>query len=130
MAVSAKDALTEVQWLSDRLSAQVRMVAVGLLAFSWGLLVSPPSAIKVSSRAILWVALLAVFTLVLDLLQYIFGYIYTENHRRALERTQSELGYDRNTLLYRLRRWCFWFKQGSVIAAFVLLAVVLIPAIV
>ena len=39
---STKETVAELQWLSDRISSQVRAIAIGVLAVAWAVLLSPP----------------------------------------------------------------------------------------
>jgi hypothetical protein len=117
--VSTKETREELQWLSDKLSAQVRLIALGMLAVSWGLLVSPPQGVNVSARGLLVVAILALLTMIVDMLQYVVGYANTRRHHRRLIRENIEEGYDPEAPLYRFRIRLFWAKQILVGVAFV-----------
>src|SRR5437016_7123714 len=100
---STKETVVELQWLSDRISSQVRAIALGVLAVAWAVLLSPPKDLSISSAAMLWVALIALLTLVADLLQYVLGYINTRRHHQHLLRENIEEGYDASVPLYRAR---------------------------
>jgi hypothetical protein len=126
MAVKVQDVSEEAQWLSDRLSVQVRWVAVGILAFVWGLIISPPRELALSPRLVLWAGLLAIAALLVDLLQYIVGYIYTMRILRRMERG-ADASYNRRHVLYRLRHYCFVAKQIIVLSAGVMLAIAVLP---
>jgi membrane protein YqaA with SNARE-associated domain len=126
MAVTAQQVSQEAQWLSDRLSVQVRWVAVGILAFVWGLIISPPKELALSPRLLLWAGLLAILALLGDLLQYIFGYIYTMRVLRRIEKGTDQ-AYNRRHPLYRLRNYCFVAKQITVLAAAVVLVMAVLP---
>jgi len=127
MAVTAQQASQEAQWLSDRLSVQVRWVAVGILAFVWGLIISPPKGLDLSPKLLLWAGLLAILALLLDLLQYLFGYLYTMQTLRKIEKGKTEQSYNRRHPLYRLRDACFVAKQIVVFVAGILLVVAVVP---
>jgi hypothetical protein len=127
MATTTKDTVVELQWLSDRLSAQVRTVAIGVLAVTWALLISPLKSAPIDQRALLWVALLALLTLLADLMQYVVAYLYIRRHHIHLVRDQIEEDYDTTALLYRARRWLFWSKQVLAAASFLALIAVVIP---
>jgi len=128
VAVTPKETLNELQWLSDRLSNQVRLVATGVLALCWGLIITPPATLGLSARALLVVSLLALATMVLDLLQYVVGYINTLGvHRRALR--DADVAFDRSAPLYRLRMGLFWGKQILAGVAFLALLAVLLPSL-
>jgi hypothetical protein len=126
MAVKVPEVSEEAQWLSDRLSVQVRWVAVGILAFVWGLIISPPRELVLSQRLILWAGLLAIAALLVDLLQYVVGYIYTVRLLRTMERG-ADASYNRRHPLYRLRHYCFVAKQIIALGAGVMLAIAVLP---
>lgn len=129
MATSSKDTLQELQWLSDRVSTQVRIIALGVLALAWGLLVSPQTTVPINTRGLIAVGLLAIFVIVLDLAQYIAGYLNTLKHHRRLYREGIEEDYNRNEPLYRLRTRLFWAKQVLAGATFLVLIAVVLPAL-
>lgn len=126
MAVKVPEVSQEAQWLSDRLSVQVRWVAVGILAFVWGLIISPPRELAISQRLVLSAGLLAIAALLVDLLQYVVGYVYTIRILRRMERG-AEASYNRRHLLYRLRHYCFVAKQIIALGAGVMLAIAVLP---
>jgi hypothetical protein len=126
MAVNVQEVSEEAQWLSDRLSVQVRWVAVGILAFVWGLIISPPRELVLSPRLLLWAGLLAITALLVDLLQYVVGYAYTMRILRRIERG-AEASYNRRHVLYRLRHYCFVAKQIIALGAGVVLAIAVLP---
>jgi hypothetical protein len=126
MAVKVPEVSEEAQWLSDRLSVQVRWVAVGILAFVWGLIISPPRELAISQRLVLWAGLLAIAALLVDLLQYVVGYVYTVRILRRMERG-IDASYNRRHLLYRLRHYCFVAKQIIALGAGVMLASAVLP---
>lgn len=126
MAVKVQDVSEEAQWLSDRISVQVRWVAVGTLAFVWGLILSPPRELALSPRLVLSAGLLAIAALLVDLLQYVVGYVYTMRILRRMERG-VDASYNRRHVLYRLRHYCFVAKQIIVLAAGVMLAIAVLP---
>lgn len=126
MAVKVPEVSEEAQWLSDRLSVQVRWVAVGILAFVWGLIISPPRELAIAQRLVLWAGLLAIAALLVDLLQYVVGYVYTVRILRRMERG-IDASYNRRHPLYRLRHYCFVAKQIIALGAGVMLAIAVLP---
>jgi hypothetical protein len=128
-APPTKDTLAELQWLSDRLSAQVRAIALAVLAVAWALIFSQPANLTVSTRSLLWVCVIALLTLIADLLQYVVGYINTRRHHREVLRTKVDQGYDPDEPLYRARRFLFWAKQVLAGASFIALVWVLLPVL-
>ena len=116
---SAKE---ELEWLSDRISTQVRWVAAGTLAVAWGLLLTPPTTLAVSQRCVLAVILMSLTALLTDLLQYVAGYFHVFQHR--LEGQVNQHAIDRE-FLSRLRVVFFWLKLVVAVAGFGVLAVTL-----
>lgn len=113
-----KDVLDELTSVSNRLSTQVRTVALGILALTWGLLVGDSTAAKdISSH---WrgnlVALggLAVFVMFLDFLQYVAGYRNVRALLRKMEKEGlEEARYDDTSWSWRLRLFFFNAKQWA-----------------
>jgi hypothetical protein len=121
------EVIQELQGLSDRISAQIRLVAAGLLAVAWALLVSPRDfTIQISPTWLLFVTCLCLLTMGLDLAQYVFGYLDSAARKALMERNPSVRGWNRTATLYHLRSWCFWTKLVAVAAAFLALMVPLI----
>jgi hypothetical protein len=108
----------ELNFLSDKLSSQVRTTALGTLVLSWGLLIGEsPTAKAVASNLgwnLLAVGGLAVLAVFFDFLQYLAGYL---NARKAFKNVVkdtngNEVGqYDDKALSYRLRRFFFFAKM-------------------
>src|SRR5262249_9621440 len=119
---SVATAKEELEWLSDRISTQVRWVAAGTLAVAWGLLLTPPTTLAVSQKGILAVILTSLTALVIDLLHYISGYFHVFQHLG--EEGVNQRAIDRE-FLSRLRAMLFWLKLVVAIAGFGVLAVAL-----
>jgi len=116
-----KDVVSELQFISDRLSTQVRTVALGLLAISWTILVGDSAFLRSLAeglgKSLLGVAILCVLALFLDFLQYVAGYAYVKRALAAAEKNESkEVDYDPDSFLIKLRSFLFWVKQLATIA--------------
>jgi len=108
----------ELNFVSDKLSSQVRTTALGALALSWGLLVGESPTAKAVANDLKWnllaVGSLAVLALFVDFLQYLAGYL---NARKAfksvvVDASGKEVGqYDDEAWSYRLRRFFFFAKM-------------------
>ena len=127
---SKQDILKEKEFLSDRISTQVRTVALGLLGITWGLLIGKSDvAVEIASsigKNLMAIGGIAIFTMFLDFLQYFFGYWYTNNLIKEMEKANEKEGnYRYSDLKYRLRIFMFWSKQISLIAGVLWLFVVL-----
>jgi hypothetical protein len=123
--------------VTDKLSTQVRTLAVGLLAFAGGLLVTGLGAVKPNGEGLqfpgwvqfrlLLIAALALTTLLFDLLQYVLLYVLTRQTRERLKKKIAilnaedvlldasvvEVGYDQDCFSHRGARACFWLKIAS-----------------
>jgi hypothetical protein len=125
---TAADVVKETQWLSERVSTQVRALSAGLLALVWALILKPLPGLDMA--AIVIAALLAVLTLFLDLAQLAIGYVATKRHLEAMTRDEAPiLDYDPTARPYRYRQYLFWAKQATVAAAAVMFAIGLWSAI-
>jgi len=119
--VSKKNVMEEMDFLSDRISSQVRTIALGLLAITWGLLIGQSVVAAEISRdtkgGFLVIGTIAILSMFLDFLQYFFGYW---NNRKLLnkmeEENKQEGEYNYLACSYRLRDAFFWIKQVSLMA--------------
>ena len=128
------DIIEEQQFLSSQISVQVRTIALSILALSWGLLVGQaPVHLNLDTRlhaGLVLAGLLAILVLVIDFLQYLFGYRNADALRRTAEaKGLQEIKYDENDPLYLLRKWMFNIKIVTVFVAFVYLLILLLPRV-
>jgi hypothetical protein len=129
--------ITRLDVVTDKLSTQVRTLAVGLLAFAGGLLVAGLGAVKPNGQGLqlpdwvqyrlLLIAALALVTLLFDVLQYVLLYVLTRQTRErlnkkiaelrvenpSLDASKVEVGYDQDSFPHRGARTCFWLKIAS-----------------
>jgi hypothetical protein len=131
MPMTIQDTSTQLDWLSDRISTQVRWFAAGVVALVWGLLVTPPATVKLSPRVLLVVALFAVSVLFFDFLQYAVGYLSVRHlHREILGAPdQSVAGFDTTDPRYRARLFFFWLKQAMAVLTFAGLIAAILPGL-
>lgn len=127
-----KKVIEEKQWLSDRISTQVRAVGLGLLAISWGLLIGEPEiagAISAGLKAnLLVVGTLSLLALLVDFLQYLFGYLNTHILIQQAEATRlTDVKWDKRSFLYKTRNVCFWLKQAVLLLASVWFLGAIVP---
>jgi hypothetical protein len=113
---SYADVLERLAAVSDRISLQVRTLALGLLAFTWAIFVGDsdlPTRLAIAFKwHLLLIAGLAIAALALDLLQYVVGYLVADSLRMRLESTNTEKGeYEYDSFGYRTQTWCFFGKQ-------------------
>ena len=108
--------------MSDKISAQVRTLGVGILALTWGLTVSDSAIAKEITAKIkmplLWVGTLAIGVILLDFLQYVCSYEVARRLINQMEaKKQAEGEYDYKSLLYKLQSVLFYGKQVLLAAA-------------
>jgi|GEM_PF-6161626 len=131
---SEKDILARKKEVSERISAQVRTLSIGVLAFVWLLLYPGKDASTFPAQSsfnfLLWFAgTLALAALLLDFLQYVAAYMLTTVTLRNGTKTEgadADYKYDRHSRPNRLQIIFFWSKQASLGGSLVLLAVFLI----
>ena len=118
---SEKEIVDELDFLTDRLSTQVRTTALGALAFSWGMLIGNSEVTKNLTAQLKWhlvgVCALSVLTMFLDFAQYCAGYKGTRAVQRAAERAENhQAEWDENSLYFRLRVFFFGAKMATLSA--------------
>ena len=124
--------IEDLNWLSDRISTQVRTMSIGLLAITWGLLIGKP---EISQPLPLWlkknllaIGILTLVVMLSDFLQYFFGLLVVDSLRKSMEKMkQTEAEYDYGTITYRLRKLFFWVKLVLVVIACIWFLAVIIP---
>ena len=131
-ALPTKQSVMEnLDWVTDRLSNQVRTVAIGVLALSWGLLVGNSTAAKaVSEQQLLMIGLLAVVVMFCDFLQYVFGYQNTFRLYQSMQQQGLETARYPDDWFYRGRKFCFYAKQWLAGASVVWLGALVVKAVI
>src|SRR5437016_144779 len=107
--------LDDLNFVTDRISTQVRTLALGVLGFVWGIIISDSQIAKSIAQPLnaqlLGIAGGALLTMLLDFLQYVAGYVNTASVLTAIERINATEGsYDYKSWGFRLRRFLFWSK--------------------
>lgn len=107
---------------STQISSQVRSLVLGVLAFVWLFLSGgkdiPASMVAAMPKEqLVAVAMLAIIALVVDLLQYVLGFVYSKAVLNSAEASGSSPAFDTSALLYRARTFAFWSKQAAAVAA-------------
>jgi len=127
---SKTDILKELDFVTDKLSTQVRTTALGVLVFAWGLLVEQSTVARSVASEMKWHLLgiggTAILAMFLDFLQYVSGYI---NARRAYKRMtklgRSDVKFEDYNISYKLRLFFFYAKIiGLVLAVIWMLSVI------
>jgi hypothetical protein len=127
--ITEKENRAELDWVTDKISSQVRWFAVGVLAFVWGLLTAREPAVRCWTPALVLCGLLGSTTLFADFLQYVAGYRAALVLRAQLRRGERVEGYDPDDVWRRVRHWLFLIKQGLAVATFLALIVAVAPAL-
>jgi hypothetical protein len=113
---------------STMISNLVRTSALGVLAVSWGLLVTSQSRIQVAAWAILIAIAFAFIALLLDWAQYLVGYVNGLRTWDAMESDGTLRGWSPDWF-YALRKYLFAAKQAFAFAGVLILVGALVPAI-
>jgi hypothetical protein len=121
--VSKKDLLADIDFLSDRISTQVRTIALSVIAVVWLFAVGgkdTPALPTIPDQTLLLAGGgLSLFALVADYLQYLMGYLDNKRALRVGEReNREEFLYDYTALTWKTRTYFFWGKQILVIGGF------------
>ncbi len=87
--VTKETVLSDLRDVTDKVSSQVRTVAIGVLAVTWGLLVGDSSVAKAIATqlrgSLVLLGAASVLVLFLEFLQYVAGYRSTKNLLRVME---------------------------------------------
>ena len=120
--VTVDELIAELKTVSKEITGQVRTLAISVVALAWGILVSRQGVseylgLLFDKRALLMAIVFALLTLIVDYLQYVSGYIYSDKLRKESERTHRDVKYDYRHPLWQMRLKCFWIKQGTLLVA-------------
>lgn len=118
-------------FLSDKISTQVRTIAIGIIAFVWLLLIGDQANHLVNDSAVrtqlVFIGAGALLAMFLDYLQYAVGYLYSNALLVKGDKTKDvNLTYDISDWRYKFRRHFFWAKQGVIVGAVVWLTLLLL----
>lgn len=121
--VLLKDMLDRKKEITDKLSTQVRTIALGILIATWGLLTNsnPQTEILVKSflPAFTLIDLCAVLALLFDFVQYVCSYEVVSKALKTRD-TETQLGdYDDQSSSFRWANRFFILKQVSAAVAVV-----------
>jgi hypothetical protein len=131
---SKKEFLERRHFFSDRISSQVRIVSIGILATAWGLLTEtvklPNTNIESLSSWLILTIVGAILAVCCDALQYVCAYINVHNLLSEMENKglqDADYNYDSNA--YKLSDFFFRAKQvllGATALLFIVLMFTLI----
>ena len=133
MRVSLEKVIEELQFLSNRISEQTRTISLSVLALDWLFLIGGKDApiLPTAPNKTLFVlsGAAVIASLVVDYLQYIFGYFDSDRIRRQAESQDRKTAeYDYSGFLYWGRKVAFWIKQVLALIGVGLLAAAIIGA--
>jgi hypothetical protein len=111
--------ISELQFLSDKLSDRSRVIAGGIIAIWWATLVgekTPPMGLN--ATALLGPVVCAALTILFDVLQYVVGYLQYFFALRQLERgVATDYKFDKGDPFVRTRTGLFVVKQIAAVSA-------------
>lgn len=112
----------ELDFVTDRLSTQIRTLAIGVLAITWlflaGLKDAPTLKLASSTRPLVFIGGLCIVGILTDYLQYLFGYFGTSDAmKRAEASTAQAASYLYDDWRWRGRNLCFNTKQIVIVGA-------------
>lgn len=125
-----KDLLERQKEVSGQVSAQTRTSALGLLAISWALLTAHDQPLEAMAAHVpqyqkLALAVLGMFVLVFDMLQYVSA---TKDVGKALAKAEKdpnkEADYDYDAFTYKAILRCYRLKFSVLTIAGILLALI------
>lgn len=130
MATEA-EVLKEQEFVTDRISTQVRTIALSMIAVAWlflsgGGTVAQLSKINPSGTLLFACILVSFIVLLFDYLQYIAAYwnIIT-TFKKGLD-SSGEYKYEYIAFSYMTRVGMFWLKQGALVVAVVLFGIAML----
>jgi len=134
MKVPLTNIYAALDFASDRISTQVRTLALGVLAVVWLFLSGSKDVaalnLSAGNRQLLSVAGLCVFTLLIDAVQYVASYLSSNAVRKAAEKAnETKAEYDENSAMRRVQQACFWAKQITAVLATGWLLVIIVRSI-
>ena len=127
---SKAEILKELDFVTDKLSAQVRTIALGVLVFSWGLIVGESRLAENLRQGLVWhsvgVGAAAIIVMLFDFLQYLAGYWNTLFVYQKMKSDRTDKGeYDEKSILFRIRVFLFYAKMTGLTATVIWLALLL-----
>jgi hypothetical protein len=124
--IDIDDVREDLKSISEKLSELTKTISLSTLAMSWLLLIggreSPVLPHPPNRYLLIFTGCISLLSLVIGYLQYVFAYGSSKaTHDLAEARAQTATEYDSASLLYKLRAWMFWAKQGVAGVAVMLL---------
>ena len=102
-------------YYGERISNQVRIIAIGLLAITWAVIIGetrlPNIRPEDSSTILIRVGTIAILVLFCDFAQYFFAYSNTQLTLRKMDKKGLKEGVFEYNWLYYIGVFFFWAKQ-------------------
>ena len=119
---------------SAQISTQVRTLMLGVLAFVWLFLsgakdIPTTMVAAMPKTCFLAISIIAISSLLADLLQYVAGYFCSKGVLKEAERTGADPSWNDASLLYRARNWLYSLKLLLALLAVVTLLALLLKGV-
>ena len=118
--------------MTDKVSTQVRTLAIGLIAFTWTALTADTPTVKAMAALVWpWLLLMAVFcfaALLADYGQYVCARMVVDEAYAHGKDRSNQFSYNTRMLAYRAQTWFYLLKQ-ALLGGGVLMAVVSVLAV-
>ena len=116
------DLLSELDWVTSKISSLVWTINVGALGTTWSLLIAK----QFSFLNAIWIFVPSILSLLCEMAQYLSGYLLARGLLRKMERESlTEFDYPTGNVLYKARDFFFVCKIVLAIVAGVILLVTL-----
>jgi hypothetical protein len=131
--IDIKGLRDDLKSISEKLSDLTKTISLSTLAMSWLLLIggkdSPVLPQPADKFLLIVIGCVSLLSLVTGYLQYLFAYASSKTVHDIAERAGKKFTeYDTESVLYKMRTWMFWTKQGLAGLAVLLLLAVLMMA--
>src|SRR6266436_1851939 len=122
MAKTKNDLISELDWITNKISSLVWTLNVGALGTTWSLLIVN----RFTFNNAIWIFVPAILSILCEMGQYLSGYRLASRLLRNMERENlTEFEYPTSDPLYKARDFFFVWKTVLAIAAGVILLVTL-----
>jgi len=116
------DLLSELDWITNKISSLVWTLNVGALGTTWSLLI----ASRFTFRNAIWIFVPSILSILCEMGQYLSGYRLANRLLREMEReNRTEFEYPTGDPLYKARDFFFVWKIVLAIVAGVILLITL-----
>jgi CDP-diglyceride synthetase len=118
MARTKNDLISELDWITNKISSLVWTLNVGALGTTWSLLI----ASRFTFRNAIWIFVPSILSILCEMGQYLSGYRLADRLLRKMEQENlTQFEYPTGDLLYKAREFFFVWKIVFAIAAGVIL---------